>query len=143
MAVGYIRHQRGEFHLAEIAFSQAEAVGEPRDAEDAALVGEAVHGIGWARLRRGRLDAAGRTFSFFLRQYSGHPLRVSAQVGALAVEMERLPPIRKNARKPKRLSANFPRRTQGMFKGVRSSFNSPGPCSVKETLRLLPNTLPP
>ncbi len=89
VAVGYIRHQRGEFHLAEIAFSQAEAVGEPRDAEDAALVGEAVHGIGWARLRRGRLDAAGRTFSFFLRQYSGHPLRVSAQVGALAVEMER------------------------------------------------------
>ncbi len=89
VAVGYIRHQRGEFALAEIAFSQAEAVGEPRDAEDTALVGEAVHGIGWARLRLGRLDAAGRTFSFFLRQYSDHPLRVSAQVGALAVEMER------------------------------------------------------
>ena len=87
-ALGHLHRGERDFPAAERAYGQAEASGPPRGAGEAAILGEALHGLGWVRLQTGRAEEAGRAFALFLRRHPGHPLTRSAEAGALAARFE-------------------------------------------------------
>lgn len=90
-ALGHLHRRERDFPAAGRRYAQAEAAGPPRNAEEAAVLGEALHGLGWARLQTARAGEAGRAFALFLRRHPDHPLRRSAEAGALAARFETAP----------------------------------------------------
>ncbi|MEE9276543.1 MAG: tetratricopeptide repeat protein, partial [bacterium] len=88
VALGHLQFRAERFSRAERTYLRMESMPPPRSAAEAAYRGEALHGIGWARLRLGRAETAGRAFAHFFRRHPDHPLRRSAEAGALAARIE-------------------------------------------------------
>ncbi|MEK6709660.1 MAG: hypothetical protein AABZ64_03695, partial [Nitrospinota bacterium] len=91
VALGHWHRRGGDFPEAGRRYALAEEAGAPRGPGEAALLGEALHGLGWARMQLAQAEAAGRAFALFLRRHPDHPLRRSAEAGALAVRIETAP----------------------------------------------------
>lgn len=88
VVLGHWDRREGDFRRAADRYAQAEASGPPRGEAQAALLGEALHGLGWARLRLERPREAADAFALFLRRHPKHPLLRSAEAGALAARIE-------------------------------------------------------
>lgn len=88
VAMGHLYLESGDFARAESVYLEAESSGRPKSDGDRQLLGEALHGIGWARLHLGKTEEARRAFSLALQRHPGHLLRPSIEAGILAVILE-------------------------------------------------------
>ena len=88
VSMGHLYFSKGEFAKAERAYLRAEAIRTPRGRKDAELLGEALGGVGWARLLLGRIEEASRAFSLFIKRHPNHPLMPLVETGLLAVRIE-------------------------------------------------------
>ncbi len=93
VTLGHRYYEGRDYAKAERRYAQAEAAGSPGGEAQAALLGEALHGLGWVGLQIGRPDAAARAFSLFLRRHPSHPLGPSAEAGALVARIETAPRV--------------------------------------------------
>ncbi|MDA1000406.1 MAG: tetratricopeptide repeat protein, partial [bacterium] len=84
LARAHLLFQQKQYAEAEKAYLKVSEMVPP----GSSLAGEALHGIGWARLRLSRPEEAGRAFDFFLQKHGGHSLKTSAALGRLAARME-------------------------------------------------------
>lgn len=104
VALGHHYLQSKKYIEAEKRYAAAEALGAGKSKSESALQGEALYGIGWARLFLGRIEEARRAFSLFMRRHPKHFLRFSVRAGMLSVEIEAL---RKNQKKLKMLQTRL------------------------------------
>ena len=88
VVLGHFYLQRKNHAEAEKRYAAAETLGSKRGEPDKMLQGEAMYGIGWARLFLGRVEEAKRDFSLFMRRHPKHPLRISAEAGLIFAEIE-------------------------------------------------------
>ena len=114
VALGHVRLARGEYARAEMRYAAADALAAKGDAAGARLPGEALYGLGWARLLSGRIADARRAFARFARRHPKHPLENSARAALLSAEIEAM-------RKPRGKPGEWESRLRGFAGGGREA----------------------
>ena len=109
VVLGHFYLQKRNYTLAEKHYTAAEALGAGGGKFDKALLGEALYGIGWARLFLGRIEGAKSVFSLFMRRHPGHPLQVFVQAGLSSSEIESIQKPDKRLKKLKTRLLEFSR----------------------------------